>query len=193
MKKVSKPYRQWSEQEINQIIYHSKQFNDQSIDWTIISSHIKGRTNQQCKSFYNNRIRKFQFETDFQRNKIQDLADSSILYLLTFNNNEDKVQQTLIDNYMFDIFSLIQVVNQNKLNFVNEKDLNILKLIREIIIVYNQHKSQWIKQIKLMGVTDFKQQLVQPQQLRLLISFMDGLNCDNLFLQISGIISEQIK
>ncbi|CAL6090159.1 Myb-like_DNA-binding domain-containing protein [Hexamita inflata] len=193
MKKVSKPYRQWSEQEINQIIYHSKQFNDQAIDWTIISSHIKGRTNQQCKSFYNNRIRKFQFETDFQRNKIQDLADSSILYLLTFNNNEDKVQQTLIDNYMFDIFSLIQVVNQNKLNFVNEKDLNILKLIREIIIVYNQHKSQWIKQIKLMGVTDFKQQLVQPQQLRLLISFMDGLNCDNLFLQISGIISEQIK
>ncbi|CAL5985746.1 Myb-like_DNA-binding domain-containing protein [Hexamita inflata] len=193
MQKVRKPYRQWSEQEINQIIYHSKQFNNSSIDWTIISSHIKGRTNQQCKSFYNNRIRKFQFETDFDRNTLHDLADGSILYLLKCNNNEDKVQQTLIDNYMFDIFSLIHVVQENKLNFVTDKDLNILKLIREIIIVYNQHKQQWIKQIKFQGVTDFKQQLVQPQQLRQLISLMDGLNCDNLFLQISGIISEQIQ
>ncbi|CAL6015546.1 Myb-like_DNA-binding domain-containing protein [Hexamita inflata] len=50
-------YATWSDAEIRKLIDATNIHKDKTIDWIGVASHFPGRTSQQCKSFYNNRVK----------------------------------------------------------------------------------------------------------------------------------------
>ncbi|CAL6094018.1 Myb-like_DNA-binding domain-containing protein [Hexamita inflata] len=57
-------YVSWSDAEIRKLIDASNLHKDGVINWAGVASHFHNRSPQQCKSFYNNRIRALEVKTD---------------------------------------------------------------------------------------------------------------------------------
>ncbi|CAL6076073.1 Myb-like_DNA-binding domain-containing protein [Hexamita inflata] len=57
-------YATWSDTEIRKLIDATNIHKDKTIDWIGVASHFPGRTSQQCKSFYNNRVKPLETKTD---------------------------------------------------------------------------------------------------------------------------------
>ncbi|CAL6020189.1 Myb-like_DNA-binding domain-containing protein [Hexamita inflata] len=187
-----KQYRKWSDEEILKIFYLSKQCKAKVINWDKVSSHLEGRTAQQCKSFYNNRIREYELENLIKQTNIHELGVKGVEYLLlSTNKQEDPVRQIFFDNLTTEIIMNIQMALTGNQMF--RYDNNILKLVREIISVYNQNKIKMKNQINQQGFAKYETHTVSKDQFEQLIKMMDNFDCDNLFLKISCIISQSIE
>ncbi|CAL6035077.1 Myb-like_DNA-binding domain-containing protein [Hexamita inflata] len=57
-------YNSWSDAEIHKLIDASNIHKNVVINWDEVASHFPNRTTQQCKSFYNNRIKPLENTTD---------------------------------------------------------------------------------------------------------------------------------
>ncbi|CAL6035081.1 Myb-like_DNA-binding domain-containing protein [Hexamita inflata] len=57
-------YATWSDAEIRKLIDATNIHKDKTIDWIGVASHFPGRTPQQCKSFYNNRVKPLKMKTN---------------------------------------------------------------------------------------------------------------------------------
>ncbi|CAL5999022.1 Myb-like_DNA-binding domain-containing protein [Hexamita inflata] len=171
----SSKYQVWKNEDIAKIIKLVSQYDGCVIHWDKISLQFPGRTPQQCKSFYSNKIKKNSLPNLIQQhNGIENLAVQAINYLLSNIQNENMAKQFCI----LQLFTQIQEHIKNALeNNINYKfDVNILKLIQNIIKTYKQNIMECV-------------QFSQNQQLNQFVNFMNSFDYDKLLQNIDELIA----
>ncbi|CAL6076071.1 Myb-like_DNA-binding domain-containing protein [Hexamita inflata] len=128
----------WSNAEIQKLIDASNVHKNKTIDWIGVASHFPNRTPQQCKSFYNNRIRTIEVKTD--RN-IYDYY----LFMISIQMQKPKTYQQnlkklICDCRIADMYILIaNLIVENRNFMYNQKFMGIMLQIIEIHSLLNEN------------------------------------------------------
>ncbi|CAL6042641.1 Myb-like_DNA-binding domain-containing protein [Hexamita inflata] len=142
----TKQYAKWNKDETQKMIQLTSQFKNTQINWNSVSTHFENRTVQQCKSFYNNKIRIFSFQSLLSQNQnIENLAKKAVVYIVSVKRNIE-----LISPKHLCIAHIVAIIKEHIAKAFNgdslfQFDLNILKLIQSIILVYKANINTFIK------------------------------------------------
>ncbi|CAL6054689.1 Hypothetical_protein [Hexamita inflata] len=149
------------------------------------------RTAQQCKSFYNNSVKQYQLERLLPKTSLTGIAMMALSHLLTadVSHIRDREKQANIDQITSDILLNVFLVEAG--NSKCGLDLNLIALVREMIIVFNQVKVQMIEEIYVNGHAVFEGSCVTQQQLDAVIKLAATYKIDDLFLQLSAVVANK--
>ncbi|CAL6014902.1 Myb-like_DNA-binding domain-containing protein [Hexamita inflata] len=179
MNPIINHYRKWTSEEISKIITQVNQYNGCVINWDKIASQFIGRTAQQCKSYYNDKIKKHSLSKLIQKyNGIENVAQRAIQFLLSANVKEENMAKQFC---ILNLFNLIQehVRNAQENNSNYEFNVNVLKLIQSVIQIYKQ---DFVDQVH-------SSQALLIDQLNQFINFMNSFDYDELLLTINEFIA----
>ncbi|CAL6020359.1 SANT/Myb_domain [Hexamita inflata] len=177
----SKQYTKWSKDDIVNMIQLTGQYQNTLINWNDIAIYFKNRTPQQCKSFHNNKIRQFSFQQLLSQNlTINNLAKKAIVYIVSAKKAIDLISpKHLCIVYIFNIVKKhISKAFVGDISF--QFDLNILKLIQNVIIVYQVNINTFIKRVSQFGCVKFEDSVLTADQVAQLVNFMDSFDCNSL-------------
>ncbi|CAL5977676.1 Myb-like_DNA-binding domain-containing protein [Hexamita inflata] len=122
-------YTPWSDDDIRLLLSTTEQYLDVTIDWGMVVKHFPGRTALQCKSFYNNKMRKFVFNVD---NGVPqpnfDLIQYCYVYYITRYKHspeslDQKCKRIMAEACWEDIFPTMMLLIKNELNYKYNKKL----------------------------------------------------------------------
>ncbi|CAL6030597.1 SANT/Myb_domain [Hexamita inflata] len=184
----SRQYGKWSEEETNKMIHLTRSYKGNVINWKAIAENINGRTHQQCKSYYNSKIRRIEVNLDALTPL--DLAAMTIRDLL--NNNVSKSFDTMKRMYYDQIFVEViinsKMVMQDCLQF--KFNVKMLKTIRQVYILYNQNKQVWVDQINTCGFAEFQEQSFQQYEFEHLQTLIDNDQTAKLCCKITELLQK---
>ncbi|CAL6077437.1 Hypothetical_protein [Hexamita inflata] len=124
----------------------------------------------------------------FQKASLERRARMALVHILTADaplkrDNE----QVSVDQVTSDILLNVFLVQAG--NYKCGLDLNLIALVREMIIVFNQVKLKMIEEIYINGHTVFEGYKVSHQQLDSVIKLATMFKIDDLFLQLSAVVA----
>ncbi|CAL6108201.1 SANT/Myb_domain [Hexamita inflata] len=189
----STQYNKWTAEETRYIISAAREYKTSKIDWIAIQALVPHRTVQQCKSFYNNTVKEYDIYYLLKHHGLRLVAQKALGYLLTDNLNscQDARKKAYFNNLQADVLiSVFQVLAGNTSFKYN---VELLQLVREVIIVYKQEVGLMAEELQLGSSATFQNQSVQKQQLEQLDSLMNSINCDDLFLKLSAVITDTMR
>ncbi|CAL6009928.1 Myb-like_DNA-binding domain-containing protein [Hexamita inflata] len=124
-------YTPWSDEDIKLLLSVTDQYLYQKIDWVKVVAHFPTRTALQCKSFFNNKIKKHIF---IVRNRVPqpnfELIQYCYVYYITrYQPNpetlDQKCKRILAECCWEDIFPTMTLLMKNELNYKYNKKLLI--------------------------------------------------------------------
>ncbi|CAL5982646.1 SANT/Myb_domain [Hexamita inflata] len=184
-------YGKWSQEETQKIIQMTRSYKGNVINWRTISENIKGRTSQQCKSFYNSRIR--HIEVNLEARTPAELSTNAICNLL--NNNVSKsfdvIKKIYYDQILMEVIINSQMIISGNTKF--KYNVKILQTIRQVIIQYNQLKQSWIDQIETIGIAEFQQMTIQQHEFIHLQKLLDNSQTSELYCKITELLEQRIN
>ncbi|CAL6077424.1 SANT/Myb_domain [Hexamita inflata] len=189
----STQYNKWTAEETRYIISAAREYKTSKIDWIAIQALVPHRTVQQCKSFYNNTVKEYDIYYLLKHHGLQAVAQKALYYLLTDNLNscQDARKKAYFNNLQVDaLINIFQVLAGNSSFKYN---VELLQLAREVIIVYKQEVGLITEELQLGYSATFQNQPVSKQQLEQLDSLMASINCDDLFLKLSAVITDTMR
>ncbi|CAL6017246.1 Myb-like_DNA-binding domain-containing protein [Hexamita inflata] len=186
-------YAKWAQEDIQKLICLTKTCRTSVIKWEQVAQKLGGRSLQQCKSFYNNFVKVYELDFLLQTVSLKDLAAEAIAFLMAGDSDSFKhiAQQAIYEHTMVDAIQNIQMAAAGNTAF--RFNVNLLKLIREIIIAFNQEKASMQEELRSKAAVKFRGKLVTREQFQHFAKMMDAFDADELFLQISFVVSEQLK
>ncbi|CAL6014956.1 Myb-like_DNA-binding domain-containing protein [Hexamita inflata] len=170
-----KQFRFWTIDEITLMIELTNQYTGLQISWNRISQHFKTRSSQQCKSYFNNRMKQFTLQK----------------LILDKNIGAQSLLVSEKDNNITKHICLLSIFNQCQTHIQNiDKkfffDLNILKLIRSVILAYIENNIDTFafknKTILLSENT------LNPDQIIQIANFMNSFDYNELLKKITKLI-----
>ncbi|CAL5980799.1 SANT/Myb_domain [Hexamita inflata] len=184
----SRAYGKWSEEETGKMIQLTRSFKGNVINWRVIAQNIKGRTPQQCKSFYNSKIRSI--EVNLQKYSPEDLAIITVQNLLDSNiiQSLDGIKRIFYDQILMEVIMNAKMIMQNSKQF--KYNARILQTIRYVIILYNQHKKVWIDQISTSGFTEFMKTNIYANEFVHLQTLLDNSQITQLYYKITELLQQ---
>ncbi|CAL5999000.1 Myb-like_DNA-binding domain-containing protein [Hexamita inflata] len=179
MNPIINHYRKWTSEETSKIITLVNQYNGCVIHWDKIASQFIGRTPQQCKSYYNDKIKKHSLsKLILKYNGIENVAQRAIQYLLSANVKEENMAKQFC---ILDLFNLIQEhvrsAQENNSNY--EFNVNVLKFIQSVIQIYKYSLMEHIQSSQAHSI----------DQLNQFINFMNSFDYDKLLQTIKDLIA----
>ncbi|CAL5998958.1 SANT/Myb_domain [Hexamita inflata] len=172
-----KQFRFWTIDEITLMIELTNQYNGSVIRWNKISQQFKTRSSQQCKSYFNNRMKQFTLQKVIQEKNI---GAQALYYLVSEKDNNISKHICLLS-----IFNQCQTHIQN----IDKKfffDLNILKLIRSVILAYidNNIDTFAFKNKSIL----LSENILNPDQIIQIVNFMNSFDYSELLKKITKLI-----
>ncbi|CAL6066248.1 Hypothetical_protein [Hexamita inflata] len=150
----------------------------------------KGRTSQQCKSFYNSRIR--HIEVNLEACTPTELATNAICNLLNnVSKSFDVIQKIYYDQIFMEVIINSQMIICGNTKF--KYNVKILQTIRQVIIQYNQFKQSWIDQIETIGIAEFQQMTIQQHEFVHLQKLLDNAQTAELYCKITELLENRIN
>ncbi|CAL6077422.1 SANT/Myb_domain [Hexamita inflata] len=185
---MQKKYHGWTEGE-RAYILNAVRRSGPKINWIQIQKNLPHRTVQQCKSFYNNSVKLYQLERLLPKTSLTSIARMALshLFIADVTQIRDREKQAYVDQITSDILLNVFLVQAG--NFKCGLDLNLIALVREMIIVFNQIKAQMIEEIYVNGHAVFECSCVSQQQLDAVIKLAATYKTDDLFLQLSAVVA----
>ncbi|CAL6108203.1 SANT/Myb_domain [Hexamita inflata] len=185
---MQKKYHGWTEGERTYILSAARR-SGPKINWIQIQKNLPHRTVQQCKSFYNNSVKQYQLERLLPKTSLTTIARMALSHLLTADVSQirDREKQAYIDQITSDMLLNVFLVQTG--NFKCGLDINLIALVREMIIVFNQVNAQMIEEIYVNGHAVFEGSCVSQQQLDSVIKLTMTYKIDDLFLQLSAVVA----
>ncbi|CAL5987751.1 SANT/Myb_domain [Hexamita inflata] len=177
---VTRPYNQWNEQETQKIIQLTRQYKENIINWRNIAANMNGRTPQQCKSYFNSKIRYIELRLETPVT----LAKMAIMNLLNDRSQKQfcAVKRIYYDQILMEIIMNAKMIMQNNSTF--QYNVRILQTIKNVIILFKQQKWDWIDQIKTQGFATYQQIIIQPNEFQHLQILLDNAHTSELYSQI---------
>ncbi|CAL6040119.1 Myb-like_DNA-binding domain-containing protein [Hexamita inflata] len=129
MSESKKFYQSWPDEDIHKLLDVTEKYLYDKIDWIKVASEFPTRTLQQCKSFYNNKVRKFIFDNNTVLNKEQqELVQYCYAYYITHykprvETVDDRVKRLLAEACWQDIFPTLILLMKNEHNYKYNKKL----------------------------------------------------------------------
>ncbi|CAL6017304.1 Myb-like_DNA-binding domain-containing protein [Hexamita inflata] len=137
-------YKNWSEDEISQLIQVARIYRTDKVDWAKVQKHFPERSCQQLKSFYNNRIKQYVFK---EENGVPQAKIPIVLYgyyqmitnYIPENETlEEKVKRVFIHTCWEDVLANVVFAMSESENFDFHKKL--LVAMREGIKIHWHEK-----------------------------------------------------
>ncbi|CAL6017230.1 Myb-like_DNA-binding domain-containing protein [Hexamita inflata] len=183
-----KQYTKWSKDDIMKIIKLTGEYKNTLINWNEIATYFKNRTPQQCKSFHNNKIRQFGFQQLLSQNlTINNLAKKAMVYIVSAKKVIDLISPKHL--CVINIFNIVKehIAKAFDGDISFQFDLNILKLIQSIIIIYKTNINTFIKRVSQFGCVKFEDSVLTTDQVAQLVNFMDSFDY-NALLEIVEVL-----
>ncbi|CAL6017258.1 Myb-like_DNA-binding domain-containing protein [Hexamita inflata] len=184
----TKQYAKWNKDDTQKMIQLTSQYKNTQINWNSVSTYFENRTVQQCKSFYNNKIRAFSFQSLLSQNQnIENLAKKAVVYIVSAKRNIE-----LISPKHLCIAHIVAVIKEHiakafEGDSLFQFDLNIIKLIQSIIIIYKTNINTFIKRVSQFGCAKFEDSVLTADQVAQLVNFMDSFD-HNALLEIVEVL-----
>ncbi|CAL6040079.1 Myb-like_DNA-binding domain-containing protein [Hexamita inflata] len=168
MKREREQYTPWSDEDIRKLLAVTEIYLNNKINWQKVVEHFPNRTVLQCKSFYNNKMRKYVFDCqDGVPIPNLDLVQYCYVYYITRYKNDSesldmKCKRIMAEACYEDIFPTMMLVMKNELNYKYNKKL--LVGTREFLIYHFlqvdtfNNLFQAVDSIKIQGINVSKQQ-----------------------------------
>ncbi|CAL6003063.1 Myb-like_DNA-binding domain-containing protein [Hexamita inflata] len=188
---MQKTYKPWSDEEMLHVISCVKKYKTRIINWDMVASHTEGRTAQQCKSFYNNRGRKFEFAAVLKKYDMRELGFRWYSYLLNSNyqHETDPVKRIYLDNAIMDMITYATLVQNDVMSF--KYDPNMLSLIHSIITIHCQYTPKLMDQIEKHGSAKLSEEVIYVEQLNQFIRLMNSLDYITVYQKVKILLSQQ--
>ncbi|CAL6032940.1 Myb-like_DNA-binding domain-containing protein [Hexamita inflata] len=184
-----KTYRPWSDEEMLHVITCIKKQHARVINWEAVACYIEGRSAQQCKSFYNNRGRKFEFAAVLRKHDMRELGFRWYSYLLnsSYQLETDAVKKIYLDNTIMDMVTYATMVKDG---VAFQYDRNMLSLVQSIVNIHCQYSPKLMDQIEKHGSARLSGEVIQMEQLRQFVKLMDGLDYMGVYQKIKLLLAE---
>ncbi|CAL6025108.1 SANT/Myb_domain [Hexamita inflata] len=184
----SRQYGKWSEEETIKMIYLTRSYKGNVINWKTIAENINGRTHQQCKSYYNSKIKRI--EVNLEAQSPLDLAAMTILDLLNNNVSKsfDSLKRIYYDQIFVEVIINSKMIMQDYLQF--KFNIKILKTIRQVFVLYNQNKQVWIDQLSKRGFAEYQEQKFQQHEFEHLQTLIDNEQTTKLCCKITELLQK---
>ncbi|CAL5977602.1 Myb-like_DNA-binding domain-containing protein [Hexamita inflata] len=124
-------YKTWPDEDIRLLLNATEKYSYKTIDWIKVADQFKNRTVQQCKSFYNNKMKQYVFNVvDGVPQPDYNLVQYCYVYYITRYKpeNEDltqKCKRIMAEACYEDIFPTMTLLLKNDLNYKYNKKLLI--------------------------------------------------------------------
>ncbi|CAL6077446.1 SANT/Myb_domain [Hexamita inflata] len=191
-------YNPWSSTELQYIVNATREYRDKKINWKQIQQQLKHRTIQQCKSFYNNHVKQYEFSYIRENFNDAQIAHMMLSYLAIgklediIDPNNSKFETRYQKSWLqADFLIIIYQLQTNNKQF--PYDAKLLNLLKEMIVFYNQIKPQIEKQLVQYGFGILGRHKINANQMNSLVSFMQSIDSDNLLEKINNALTDTQK
>ncbi|CAL6040103.1 Myb-like_DNA-binding domain-containing protein [Hexamita inflata] len=122
-------YTPWSDEDIRLLLNVTEQYLFQKIDWVKVGSHFPERTALQCKSFFNNKVKKYVFtvKNGVPQPNFELIQYCYVYYITRFKPTpeslDQKCKRIMAEACWEDIFPTMTLVMKNELNYKYNKKL----------------------------------------------------------------------
>ncbi|CAL6037032.1 Myb-like_DNA-binding domain-containing protein [Hexamita inflata] len=136
-------YKAWMDEDIRLLLNVTEKYSNSTIDWIKVAENFKNRTPQQCKSFFNNKMKKFVFNmVDGVPQPDYNLIQYCYAFYITRYKPENEMvdercKRIMAEACYEDILPTMALIVKNDLNYKYNKKL--LVGTKEFLIY---HKSQ---------------------------------------------------
>ncbi|CAL5980797.1 SANT/Myb_domain [Hexamita inflata] len=188
---MQREYKQWSEAEISQIISICRSYKERVLNWNKISSAMGGRSPQQCKSFYNNKIKpieKRMYQLSSDSVSLAAIALKNLLCVKSYDKF-DHIKQIYCDHIQIDVLLNVQMVMMDNKQFNYNMDL--IKTVAQVLHQYLQHKDNLARQIEETNMAIFESMVISKEQYQHLSKLMNSISCETLYQKLLQLLKQK--